>query len=76
MLETLRYCIEYLQCFQGMRCRVWDDKKEQIMNDEVVQGSSWAREISLQLLEWTHNFVLSNSTDLEEWRQCVSFLFL
>jgi hypothetical protein len=38
MSETLGYCTEYMQRFPGTLCRVWDEKEEQFMNDEVVQG--------------------------------------
>jgi hypothetical protein len=36
MTKTLGYCTEYMQQFQGTHRHVWDDKEEQIMNDEVV----------------------------------------
>jgi len=69
MSETLGYCMEYLQRFQGTCRRVWDDKEEQQVNDEVVQGSEWPRRMSEELREWIHQFVLSNSADLEQWQQ-------
>jgi len=68
MSETLGYCTEYLQRFEGTRRRVWDDKEEQQMNDEVVEGSGWKRLMSEQFQKWVHDFVLSNSVDLEDWR--------
>jgi len=69
MSETLGYCTEYLQYFEGTHRRIWDDKEEQRMNDEVVQGSGWKRVMSKQFWEWVHDFVISNSADFEDWRQ-------
>jgi hypothetical protein len=69
MSETLGYCTEYMHRFEGTRRRVWDEKEENIMNDEIVQGSGWARDMSTELRAWAHDFVISNSSDLAEWRQ-------
>jgi hypothetical protein len=69
MSETLGYCTEYMQRFQGTSRRVWDDKKEQFMNDEMVQGSGWARPLSDELRAWLHDFVINNSVVLKDWRQ-------
>jgi hypothetical protein len=68
MLETLGYCTEYMQRFQGTSRHVWDDKEEQIMNDQVVQGSGWRRPMSEELRDWVYNFVINNSEVLNEWR--------
>ena len=69
MSETLGYCTEYMQRFQGTRRRVWDDKEEQRMVDEVVQGSGWRRPMLQQFRAWAHNFVINNSLDLTDWQQ-------
>lgn len=42
MSKTLGYCMEYMERFQGTSRRIWDDKKEQIMKDKVIQGRGWA----------------------------------
>jgi hypothetical protein len=52
MSETLGYYTEYMQRFEGSNRRVWDDKEEQVMNDEVVQGSGWPRPMSEELRVW------------------------
>jgi hypothetical protein len=57
MSETLGYCTEYMQRFQGTSRRVWDDKEEQIMNDEVVQGSGWPRPMSEEFRDWVQGTV-------------------
>jgi hypothetical protein len=69
MFETLGYCTEYMQRFQGTSHHVWDDKEEQIMNDEVMQGSGWPRPMSDEFRLWAHNFVINNSALLRDWRE-------
>ena len=69
--ETLGYCTEYMQQFQGTHHRVWNNKKEQYMNDKVMQGSGWPRHMSNQFKEWIHDFVVNNSADFVTWRQQV-----
>jgi hypothetical protein len=68
MSETLEYSTEYMQQFRGTSRRIWDDKEEQFMNDEVVQGSEWARPMSEEFRMWVHNFVINNSKVLKDWR--------
>jgi hypothetical protein len=69
MSETLGYCTEYMDRFQGTRRCVWDDKEENTMNDEIVQGNGWPRDLSSELRAWAHDFVINNSSDLQEWRE-------
>jgi hypothetical protein len=49
MSKTLGYCIEYMDRFEGTRRRVWDEKEENSMKDEIVQGSGWPRDMSAEL---------------------------
>jgi hypothetical protein len=44
MSETLGYCTEYMDRFEGTQRRVWDDKEENTMNDKIVQGNGWHRD--------------------------------
>jgi hypothetical protein len=37
--EVLGFCIEYIQDFIATRRRVWDDKEDPAMIDEVLEGS-------------------------------------
>jgi hypothetical protein len=64
MSETLGYCTKYMDRFQSTRRRVWDDKEENTMNDEIVQGNGWPRDLSSELRAWAHDFVINNSSDL------------
>jgi hypothetical protein len=68
MSETLGYCTKYMQRFQGTSRRVLDDKEEQFMHDEVVQGSGWARPMSNDFRARVHDFVITNSEVLKDWR--------
>jgi hypothetical protein len=67
--ETLGYSIEYMQRFSGTRQRVWDEKEEPRMYDEIVQGGGWNRPMSNRFQNWIHDFVLDNSADFQAWRQ-------
>lgn len=68
MPKTLGYCTEYMHWFQGSSRHVWDNKEEQIMNDEVVQGSGWLHRMLKEFKAWEHNFVINNSKVFQEWR--------
>jgi hypothetical protein len=46
MTETLGYNTKTLQRFTTTKKRVWDDKEDSRMNNEVVQGGGWARPLS------------------------------
>jgi hypothetical protein len=39
--EVLGFCIEYIQDFIATRKRVWDDKKNPTMINEVLEGGGW-----------------------------------
>jgi hypothetical protein len=47
---------------------VWDDKKDNKMNDEIVNGNGWPRLMSPDFRLWAHNFVIHNFADLQDWR--------
>jgi hypothetical protein len=68
MSETLGYSTEYMQRFQGTIRRVWDDKEENNMIDEIVQGNGWPRRMSQNMRAWAHNFIINNSTNMAPWR--------
>jgi hypothetical protein len=70
MEETLGYCTEYLTRFEPTSKRVWDDKEDPIMNDEIVQGGGLQRTLGEDERVWTHEFVVNNSAQLESWKRC------
>ena len=67
MSETLGFCTEYMQSFKGTTRRVWDEKEEKFMNDEVRQGSGWVRPMSEEFRLWIHNFVINNLEVFKYW---------
>jgi hypothetical protein len=70
MEETLGYCTEYLTRFEPTSKRVWDDKEDPIMNDEIVQGGGLQRTLGEDERVWAHEFVVNNSAHLESWKRC------
>jgi hypothetical protein len=64
MFETLGYSTEYMQRFQGTTRYVWDDKDENIMINEIVQGNGWSKRVSQNMRARAHNFVINNSVDM------------
>jgi hypothetical protein len=69
MSETLGYSTEYMQHLQGTTCRVWDDKEENTMNDEILQGKRWPHRMSAQFRDWAHDFVIQKLNNPADWRQ-------
>jgi hypothetical protein len=47
--EVLGFCIEYLQDFTSTKQRVWDEKEDQCMVDEVVEGNGHPQKLSVNL---------------------------
>jgi hypothetical protein len=37
--EALIFCTKYIKRFQSTRRRVWDDKEEPTMHDEILEGN-------------------------------------
>jgi hypothetical protein len=37
------------------------------MNNEVVQGSGWARPMSKEFRVWKHDFLINNSEVFTDW---------
>jgi hypothetical protein len=66
--EMLGYSTEYMQRFIGTRRRVWDDKEEPHIYDEILQGRGWCRPMTDRFWDWIHEFMITNSADLSLWR--------
>ena len=69
MEEAFGFCTEYMQNCTMTTRRVWDDKEEPSMNDEVLQGKGRRRMLSLELQQWIHEFVINNAVILENYRE-------
>jgi hypothetical protein len=55
--EVLGFCTEYMQGCPLTPRRVWDDKEDPTMNDELVEGKGRQRALKAELRERIHEFV-------------------
>jgi hypothetical protein len=69
MKEALGFCTEYMQGCNLTQRRVWDDKEDPTMNDEVVEGKGRQRTLTAKLRRWIHEFVLNNAESLAPYRE-------
>ena len=69
VVEALGFCTEYMQEYRTTTRRVWDDKEDPSMYDEILEGSERARRLSPDLQHWIHEFVVNNAAPLEDWRR-------
>jgi hypothetical protein len=67
--KTLGFCIEYIQRSQSMKRRVWDDKEEPTMHDEILEGNGCLHRYSVNMQSWAHTFVLHNAATIEPWHK-------
>jgi len=49
--------------------RVWDDKEEPTMVDEILEGKGKPKELSDEFRTAMHEFVLDNASHIEPYRQ-------
>lgn len=59
--EVLGFYIEYLQDFTTTKWKVWDDKKEPCMYDEVFECNGHTQVLTTNFWNMVHSFVLQNS---------------
>lgn len=69
IVEALGFCTEYMQEYTVTTRRVWDDKEDPSMYDEILEGGGRARHLPSDLRQWIHEFVVNNAAPLEEWRR-------
>ena len=69
IVEALGFCTEYMQDYTVTIQRVWDDKEDPSMYDEILEGGARARHLPPNLRQWIHEFVVNNAAPLEEWRR-------
>ena len=67
--EALGFCTEYMVEFQSTRRRVWDNKEEDRVADEVPEGSGRPRRMEENIQGWAHNYIVNNSTCMDVWRR-------
>ena len=49
--------------------RVWDDKEEPAMVDEILEGKGKLKILSKELRSAMHDFILDNASHIEPYRQ-------
>lgn len=67
--EALGFVTEYMADYNITSRRVWDDKEEPTMVDEILEGKGKPRELSEDLRDLMHEFVLDNATHLQAYRE-------
>lgn len=65
--KALGFCIEYIQKVKNTRRRVWDDKEDPTMHDEIFEGNGCPKKMSANLKNWAHSFVIHNVATTEPW---------
>ena len=58
IVKALGFCTEYMQEYTSSIQRVWDDKEDPSMYDEILEGNKRARQLSPDLQGWIHEFEL------------------
>jgi hypothetical protein len=67
--KALGFCTEYVQDVKSTRRKVWDDKEEPIIHDEILEGNGHSSRLSADFKSWAHTFVLHNATTTQLWRK-------
>ncbi len=72
--EIVGFCTEYLVDFTTTRCRVWDDKEDPSMFDEVLEGGGCPQIMTTNLRDMVHSFVLQNVGLMATWHEkCILY---
>ena len=66
--EALGFLTEYMSTYAPTSRRVWDDKEDPTMTEEILQGKGKPRVLSVELRKWLHAFVCDNVDILEPYR--------
>jgi len=67
--EALGFITKYMSEYNITSQRVWDDKEEPVMLDEILEGKGKVKVLSEDLRIAMHNFVLDNATHIEPYRE-------
>jgi len=65
--KALGFITEYMADYNITSRRVWDDKEEPTMVDEILEGKGKPRQLSEDLRDAMHAFVLDNAAHLETY---------
>ena len=69
MEQALGFVTEYMAAYNITTRRVWDDKEEPTMVDEILEGKGKPRQLLEDLRNAMHQFLLDNAVQLEAYRQ-------
>lgn len=69
--KVLGFCTECMQGCPLIPRKVWDDKEDPTMNDELVEGKGRQWTLSMELRERIHEFVLNNTKLLQLYMEYV-----
>lgn len=67
--QALGFISEYMSEYNVTTQRVWDDKEEPTMIDEILEGKGKPKNLSEELRSAMHSFVLDNSAHIEPYCQ-------
>ena len=67
--EALGFVTEYMSSYAPRTRRVWDDKEDPSMNDEILEGKGKPQMLSNQLRQWLYDFVCDNAEILEPYHR-------
>lgn len=67
--EALRFITEYMSDYNITTRRVWDDKKEPTMIDEILEGKGKQKMLPEGLRNAMHDFILDNAVHIEPYRE-------
>ena len=69
IVKALGFCTEYMQEYTSTTRRVWDDKEDPSIYDEILESNEHARRLSPDPQGWIDEFVVKNAAPLEDWRR-------
>lgn len=67
--QVLGFITEYMSGYNITSRRVWDDREEPAMVDEILQGKGKLKVLPEELRIAMHDFVIDNALHLEPYRQ-------
>ena len=67
--QVLGFVTKYMAAYNVTIRRIWDDKEEPTMVDEILEGKGKSRELSEDLKNAMHQFVLDNAIQFEPYHQ-------
>jgi hypothetical protein len=65
--EALGFCTKYLQDFTTTRRRVWDDKENLTMVNEILEGGGHPLLMDADFQDMAYSFVLHNVKLMATW---------